>query len=97
MTNAPLRYVAARDVENGADAFGVVVRSSDGSAIGRLEGFMMDPKSHTLRYFVVDSRRGRRLLRHLVPFVPACLDLAHRSLQLLADLPSTGPLPAAVV
>jgi hypothetical protein len=56
---------------------------------------MMDPR--TLRYFVVDSRRGRRLLRHLVPFVPACLDLAHRSLHLLADLPSTGPLPAAVV
>jgi len=97
MTSAPLRYLAARDVENGADAFGGVVRSVDGSPLGRLEGFMMDPKSHTLRYFVVDSRRGRRLLRHLVPFVPACLDLASRTLNLLADSPSAGILPAAVV
>jgi hypothetical protein len=97
MTNTPLRYLAAKDVENGADAFGVVVRSKDGSAIGRLEGFMMDPKSRTLRYFVVDSPRGRRLLRRLVPFVPAWLDLAGRSLHLLADSPSSGYVPAAVV
>ena len=97
MTNAPLRYLAAREVENGAEAFGVIVRSSDGAPIGRLEGFMVDPKSRTLRYFVVDSRRGRRLLRRLVPFVPACLDLASRTLNLLADSPSSGHLPAAVI
>ena len=97
MTNAPLRYLAAKDVENGAEAFGVVVRSVDGSALGRLEGFMMDPKSSTLRYYVVDSRRGRRLLRRMVPFVPAWLDLAGRPLHLMADSPGIGQLPAAVV
>lgn len=97
MTNVSLRYLAVRDVENGADAFGVVVRSIDGAALGRLEGFMVDPKSRTLRYFVVDSRRGRRLLRRLVPFVPAWLNLAGRSLHLLADSPSSGHLPAAAV
>ena len=76
-------------------SFGTV--NLDAWALYRNNEIMMDPKSHTLRYFVVDSRRGRRLLRHLVPFVPACLDLASRTLNLLADSPSAGILPAAVV
>jgi hypothetical protein len=58
---------------------------------------MMDPVSRTLRYFVVDARRGKRLLRRLVPFVPAWLDREARALHLLADLPSTRSLQAQVV
>jgi hypothetical protein len=57
----------------------------------------MDPASRTLRYFVVDARRGRRLLRRLVPFVPAWLDREANALHLLADLPSTRSLQAQVV
>jgi hypothetical protein len=97
MANPSLRYLAARDVENGAAAFGVVVESLEGQYLGRLEGFMMDPISRTLRYFVVDLRRGRRLLRRLVPFVPAALDLEARVLHLLSDLPSTRSMTAQVV
>jgi hypothetical protein len=97
MANVPLRYLPAREVENGSDAFGVVVRSLQGMPLGRLEGFMMDPTSRTLRYFVVDARRGRRLLRRLVPFVPAWLDREGNALHLLADLPSTRSLQAQVV
>jgi hypothetical protein len=94
MANLALRYLPARNVENGAAAFGVVVRSLDGQAIGRLEGFMMDPTSRTLRYFVVDTRTGLRLLRRLVPFVPAWLDFEHGALHLLADTPSARPAMA---
>jgi hypothetical protein len=97
MANVPLRYLPAKEVENGAAAFGAVVRSTDGLPLGRLEGFMMDPTSRTLRYFVVDARRGRRLLRRLIPFVPAWLDRQAGALHLLADLPSTRSLQAQVV
>jgi hypothetical protein len=97
MANLALRYLPARHVENGAAAFGVVVRALDGQAIGRLEGFMMDPASRRLRYFVVDTRKGQRLLRRLVPFVPACLDCEGGALHLLADTPSARPATAAVV
>lgn len=97
MANVPLRYLPAKEVENGSAAFGAVVQSADGLTLGRLEGFMMDPASRTLRYFVVDARRGRRLLRRLVPFVPAWLDRESNALHLLADLPSTRSLQAQVV
>lgn len=97
MANISLRYLSAKEVENGAAAFGAIVRSAEGLPLGRLEGFMMDPVSRTLRYFVVDARRGRKLLRRLVPFVPAWLDREGGALHLLADLPSTRSLQAQVV
>lgn len=97
MANVALRYVAAQDVENRIIAFGLLVRAMDGRPIGRLEGFMVDPASQTLRYFVVDTRRGRRLLRRLVPFVPACLDAEDGTLHLLADIPSSWSASAIAV
>jgi hypothetical protein len=97
MANISLRYLPAKEVENGSAAFGAVVHSADGMTLGRLEGFMMDPASRTLRYFVIDARRGRRLLRRLIPFVPAWLDRESNALHLLADLPSTRSLQAQVV
>lgn len=78
-----LRYLATRDIENVSDAPGVTVESVDGFEMGRLDGFMVDPESRTLRYYVV-SRLGERSLRQgLVPFVPACLDARHGVLRLL--------------
>ena len=79
MANEPLRYMAARDVDNGAQTFGMVVRSPDGAPLGRLEGFMIDPNSQTLRYYVVDVRKGRRLMRKMVPSVPAWLPFCPRA------------------
>lgn len=97
MANVALRYLPARDVENGNAAFGMIVRALDGQALGRLEGFMIDPAARTLRYFVVDTRRGRRLMRRLLPFVPAWLDAEHRVLHLLTDIPSAGQRSAVAV
>ena len=97
MANEPLRYMAARDVDNGAQTFGMVVRSTDGAPLGRLEGFMIDPNSQTLRYYVVDVRKGRRLMRKMVPFVPAWLDAAGKCLHLLVETPGVNPVPASVI
>ncbi len=97
MANVALRYLPARDVENGTVALGMIVRAVDGQVLGRLEGFMMDPTACSLRYFVVDSRQGRRLTRRLVPFVPAWIDGEQRSLHLLTDIPSVRTTCAVAI
>jgi hypothetical protein len=83
MPNMALRYVRAHDIGHGPATFGAMLCDADGEPLGRLEGFMIDPQSQTVRYFVVDTRRGRRLERRMVPFVPAQLDLAHHVVRLI--------------
>jgi hypothetical protein len=83
MANASLQYVRAHDIGYGSSAFGAMVCDPDGQPIGRLEGFMIDPQSQTVRYFVVDNLRGRRLERRMIPFAPAQLDLEHHVVRLI--------------
>lgn len=80
-----LHYVATRDVENVADNSAVTVESADGFDLGRLDGFMVDPDRHTLRYYVVTRFGERSMKMGLVPFVPGCLDAEHGVLRLLSD------------
>jgi hypothetical protein len=77
MTNVALQYVRAHDIGCGPAAFGALVCDPDGEPIGRLEGFMIDPQSQTVRYFVVDN------LRKMIPFAPAQLDLEHHIVRLI--------------
>jgi hypothetical protein len=83
MASVPLRYVRAHDIGHGPAAFGAMVCDPDGQPIGRLEGFMIDTESQTVRYFVVDRLRGRRLERRMIPFTPAQLDLEHHVVRLI--------------
>jgi hypothetical protein len=80
-----LHYVATRDVENVSDSTAVTVESADGFDLGRLDGFMVDPDHHTLRYYVVTRFAERSMKLGLVPFVPGCLDAEHGILRLLDD------------
>ena len=47
-----------------------IVESAEGFDLGRLDGFMVDPDEHTLRYYVVTRFGERSMKLGLVPFVP---------------------------
>ena len=81
----PLHYVATSEVQNVADNSAVMVESADGFDLGRLDGFMVDPDHHTLRYYVVTRFGERSMKMGLVPFVPGCLDAEHGVLRLLSE------------
>lgn len=86
-----LRYLPTQDIDNVSDRVALTVESPDGAELGRLDGFMVDPDRHTLRYYVVSrfGSWGKRL--GLVPFVPGCLDAEHGVLRLL-DHATAQPL-----
>lgn len=78
-----LRYVGADDVDrsdldfNHLDALG-----NDGSRLGDVGGFLVDPSSGRLVYTVVDTRGWFTSRRFLVPADPARVDIAARALHL---------------
>ena len=78
-----LRYLATQDIENVPDDAAVFVESADGRELGRLDGFMVDPSDHALRYYVVSRIGERSMTTGLVPFVPGCLDREHGILRLI--------------
>jgi hypothetical protein len=80
-----LRYVPTRDVQNVSDDTAVTVESADGIDLGRLDGFMVGPDQHTVRYYVVTRFGAENMKLGLVPFVPGCLDAEHGVLRLLDD------------
>jgi hypothetical protein len=86
-----LRYLATQDVGNVANDASVTVESADGAELGRLDGFMVDPKRQTLRYYVVSRFGDWGMKLGLVPFVPGCLDAEHGVLRLL-DRTAAQPL-----
>ncbi len=86
-----LRYLATQDIDNVATDASVTVESADGFELGRLDGFMVDPKGRTLRYYVVSRFGDWGMKLGLVPFVPGCLDAEHGVLRLL-DRASAQPL-----
>jgi len=78
-----LQYLAAQDVDNVAGDASVTIESPDGFELGRLDGFMVDPQRHALRYYVVSRFGAWGMKLGLVPFVPGCLDAEHGVLRLL--------------
>ena len=80
-----LHYVPTRDVQNVADDAVLTVESADGFDLGRLDGFMVGPDQHTVRYYVVTRFGAENMKLGLVPFVPGCLDAEHGVLRLLDD------------
>ncbi len=86
-----LRYLAAGDVQNVPADAAVFLESSDGCELGRLDGFMVDPERHALRYYVVSRITDRDMTTGLVPFVPGCLDTRQGVLRLI-DLAAAQPI-----
>ncbi len=86
-----LRYLAAQDVTNVPENAPLSLESADGCELGRLDGFMVDPERHALRYYVVSHIGELSMTTGLVPFVPGCLDTEHGVVRLI-DLAAAQPL-----
>jgi hypothetical protein len=56
-----------------------------GLGLGKLTGFVVDPASRRLRYFVVEMGRWLSKHRYLVPLCPATLELERHGVKLDCD------------
>jgi hypothetical protein len=75
-----LRFVEPEHTEIGGTALeGMLVCDTTG-ILGRLQGFIVDPVAHQLRYLVVQTNE---VLTRLMPVGSARIDLDGRSIQLL--------------
>ena len=86
MENLDLQYVAASEVDHEPAAFGMLVELPDGRELGRLDGFMVDPRQRRLCYYVVTQLAERSQRLAMVPFVPASLDADHGVIRLLDEV-----------
>lgn len=77
-----LRYLDAARIGNAGIDHEASVETGNGSLVGRLLGFIVDPQGRRLRYVVVDSGRGGS---RALPFGPACFDFEQRRLRMLDD------------
>jgi hypothetical protein len=85
-TTATLRYLDATNVlgpVGGLTDF--QVSDTRGLALGKLAGFVVDPTTRRLRYFVVEMRRWLSKHRYLVPLCPATLELERHGVKLECD------------
>jgi PRC-barrel domain len=80
-----LRYLPAGSAEiAGSPCKDITIRAASGDAVGRLQGFIVDPIARRLRYFVV--RTGGLLSKaRLLPIETAGVDLGERTIDLLDD------------
>ena len=53
--------------------------------IGRLDGIVIDPAEHCVRYLVVDDERFLERRKYLLPFGAAQVDLKHKALCVEVD------------
>jgi hypothetical protein len=75
-----LRFVEPEHTEIGGTALeGMLVRDTNG-ILGRLQGFIVDPVAHRLRYLVVQTNE---MLQRLMPVGSVRIDLEGRSILLL--------------
>jgi sporulation protein YlmC with PRC-barrel domain len=78
-----LRYLGADRVETGVGYLsGLEVRTTTGARIGALAGFVVDPPSGRIRYFVIDGGSWLNRKRLILPLCPARVDVDNRALQL---------------
>jgi hypothetical protein len=80
-----LRYLPAGSAAiAGSPCKDITIRGASGHAVGRLQGFIVDPIARRLRYFVV--RTGGLLSKtRLLPIATAGVDLGERTIDLLDD------------
>ena len=77
-----LRYLDADDVDDSTvDFSGMDVRASDGSKLGDIDGFIIEPTTGRVYHIVVDSGGWFTSQRFLLPIGHAQLDLQDRSLR----------------
>jgi hypothetical protein len=61
------------------------VRDAADHALGKLNGFIVDPVARQLRYFVVEVRRWLTKHRYLVPLCPATLECDRQTVRFEFD------------
>ena len=84
-TTSGLCYLRADRVEGPLPNFDRLdVRNQDNATIGRLDGIVIDPAAHRMRYFVVETGRFCRH-RYLIPFGPSRVDIRDRALRVQVD------------
>ena len=72
---ARLRYLDADDLDNGdVDFDGLDVHATDGTSIGEVDGFLLDPGVGRALYIVVDSGGWFSSRRYLLPIGHAVVD-----------------------
>ena len=65
------------------------VRSCDGRELGKLTGFIIDPKGTHVRSLVIEVAIGQGPQQLELPLVPVCLDADAHALRLIEpDIPS---------
>ena len=82
-----LQYVEASRVVGQLGTFDhLAVRGGSELRLGRLDGFIIDPGAHQIRYYVVDSGGGIPQRRYLLPMCPARVNADDRTLYLDIDV-----------
>ncbi len=77
-----LRYLDADDVDDSTvDFSGMDVRGSDGSKLGDIDGFIVEPTTGRVYHLVIDSGGWFTSRRFLLPIGHAQLDLQDRALR----------------
>jgi hypothetical protein len=77
-----LRYLDADDVDDSTvDFSGMDVRGSDGTKLGDIDGFIVEPTTGRVYHIVVDSGGWFTSRRFLLPIGHAQLDLQDRALR----------------
>jgi hypothetical protein len=85
-TTATLRYLDAAAVSGPAGQLREFrVSDKRGFSLGKLTGFVVDPATRQLRYFVIEVARWLSKRRYLVPLCPAILELQRRTVRLECD------------
>ena len=81
-----LRHLEASKVETPAGPLDdMVVLSNTDVPIGKLEGIIVDPEEHHVRYYVVESRDWFKRHRYLVPDAPHHIDWNRRAMHVEMD------------
>ena len=70
----------------------MTIRAATGRALGRLQGFIIDPLERQLRYFVVRTS-GLFGASRLIPVTAARVNVQDRAIELLADEDDVTPIP----
>lgn len=85
---AGLRYLEPEQTKiRGERCDGMTIRTADGHALGRVQGFLVDPTTRRLRYFVVrkSGPLGLGGDSRIVPITSARVNLDDRAIELLDE------------
>jgi PRC-barrel domain len=94
MQTERLRHLDAAQVETPIGPLDdVVVVSKSDVPIGKLEGIIVDPEEHHVRYYVVESRDWFKTHRYLVPDALHHIDWNRKALQVELDDAALAKLP----